>query len=481
MATDEQAHAKFAEGENDSEVREIPREGTATPTDFRSEARSDSPAGSGSDSRSDSGSDSRAPVVHSSMPVSREVRISGRSGPGQGLAQTPGTWLDRLLVATIELPVSDGEEAVVLAMLRALSDIMPACGIGACLVSAPPGAGINGERRSTRDLASVGAEQKVYKVTPPGEDHRAVGMDPTRLFPGYAFEFSLGAEPNGSTLHIAGDDASIMDDHSAVRHVLERAAQGMGRGLVFARSHGKANEDAGNLRVLMGHMVQAEKLASLGQIAAGVVHELNNPLTSIVAYTDLLLRKMTADSQDPADLERLRRIGESATRMLRFTRDLVTYSRPSQQRTEPVRVSTVIDRALAFCEHVIAEAGVTVSRDFGTVPEVSGMPEQLAQVFVNLITNACHAMPESSGALLVTTSVEEDRVRVTVEDNGHGIPTENLTNIFTPFFTTKSEGRGTGLGLSIVRNIVEQHQGEIWAEPTSTGTGTRFVILLRPV
>ena len=414
--------------------------------------------------------------VQSSMPVSREVRISsGRLG----LANVPGTWLDRLLVATIDLPVSDGEEAVVLAMLRALAEILPACGVGACLVSAAPGTGtgLTGERKSSRDLGV--SEQKVYKVTPTGEDHRAVGMDPTRLFPGYAFEFSLGAEPNGSTLHVAGDDAHLMAEGSATRHVLERAAHGMGRGLVFARSHAKANEDATNLRVLMGHMVQAEKLASIGQIAAGVVHELNNPLTSIVAYTDLLLRKMTAAAQDPADLERLRRISESATRMLRFTRDLVTYSRPSQQRPERVRVSTVIDRALAFCEHVIAEAGAEVSRDFKTVPDVFGMPEQLAQVFVNLITNACHAMPESTGRLHVTTSVHDDRVKVTVEDNGHGIPAENLTNIFTPFFTTKSEGRGTGLGLSIVRNIVEQHHGEIWAEPCESGTGTRFVILLR--
>ena len=435
--------------------------------------------------------ESLTPKPQSSMPVSRELRIDLTR---RGLTEVPGAWLDRLLLATIDLPVSDGEEAVVQSMLRALSEILPTCGVGACLVSAGlagPGVSVGGPNASGGPNAVSGpnaagssstsnnAEQRVFKLTPAGEDHRAVGMDPTRLFPGYAFEVALSAEPNGTTLHVAGDDESILDPASPIRHVFARAAQGMGRGLVFARSHGKANEDAGNLRVLMGHMVQAEKLASLGQIAAGVVHELNNPLTSIVAYTDLLLRKMTASSQDPADLERLRRISESATRMLRFTRDLVTYSRPSQQRVEPIRVSTVIDRALAFCEHVLAEAGASVSREFAPVPEVAGMPEQLAQVFVNLVTNACHAMPEAHGRLLVTTSVFEDRVRVTVEDNGHGIPQENLTTIFTPFFTTKSEGRGTGLGLSIVKNIVEQHQGEIWAEKGDFDSGTRFVILLR--
>jgi signal transduction histidine kinase len=233
-------------------------------------------------------------------------------------------------------------------------------------------------------------------------------------------------------------------------------------------------------------MVQAEKLASLGQIAAGVVHELNNPLTSIVAYTDYLLRKSQQNGGDPDDAERLRRIGESATRMLRFTRDLVTYSRPSQQRPVPMQISTVVERALAFCEHVLAEAGVTVERRLDPEPQVFGMPEQLAQVLVNLITNACHAMPPADGKLTVITRYEATgegphaRVAIVVEDNGHGITPEHLPSIFVPFFTTKTEGRGTGLGLSIVKNIIEQHEGDIWAEPGDSGVGTRFVILLRP-
>jgi signal transduction histidine kinase len=422
--------------------------------------------------------------AHSSIPMSKEIDTSTRHKSIEVARDVASEFLDRLLVATIELPVSNGEEAVVTFMLKAIAEIFPQFGVGACLVLPQAENG----RRSGADVTSSSpekAEQSVHKITPPGEDHRAVGMDPTRLFPGYAFECSLESEPGGTSLHLAGDDAQIEDERSAVRHVLARAAQGMGRGLIFARAHARAKTDAQNLRALNDHMVQAEKLASLGQIAAGVVHELNNPLTSIVAYTDYLLRKSSQNNGDPDDAERLRRIGESATRMLRFTRDLVTYSRPSKQVPVPVQISTVIERALAFCEHVLAEAGVSVERQLDPEPQVFGMPEQLAQVFVNLITNACHAMPPADGKLTIVARYEDGksstdaRVAIVVEDNGHGIAPEHLSSIFVPFFTTKTEGRGTGLGLSIVKNIIEQHSGDIWAEPATNGIGTRFVIMLR--
>src|SRR5262249_41261507 len=152
---------------------------------------------------------------------------------------------------------------------------------------------------------------------------------PTRLFPGYAHERVIDIEGTSSstTLHIAADDSVVEDERSSIGHVVNRAAIVLARSLALARSHERANAAASELRALNSHMIQAEKLASLGQIAAGVVHELNNPLTSIVAYTDYLLRK----SKDDDDVKRLRRISESAERMLRFTRDLVTYARPSAE------------------------------------------------------------------------------------------------------------------------------------------------------
>src|SRR5690606_6193625 len=167
-------------------------------------------------------------------------------------------------------------------------------------------------------------------------------------------------------------------DASPMMHVIRRGALAMSRGLAFARVHARATADSRDLRALSSHMMQAEKLASLGQLAAGVVHELNNPLTSIVAYTDWLIRKQGAGG-DPDSLERLRRIGESSSRILRFTRDLVAYARPSSEVPVPIAIHNVLEQSLAFCEHVIAEHGANVERGFAeSLPPVRGMPEQLA-------------------------------------------------------------------------------------------------------
>jgi two-component system, NtrC family, sensor kinase len=417
--------------------------------------------------------DSQERVTVSSVPISREALVSSTSA-----VDVEAAWLDRLVVAACEMPVGDGETAVVQFMVRSLGEIFPDCGVGACLVPPLP----EPSPSSSPDLRSPPrvpgpVEQQLFKYTPEGEERRGVGMDPTRLFPGFVYERVLEVD-EGSTLHLATDDAQLEDDDSPMMHVVRRAALAMGRGLGLARGHAKATSDARELRALNSHMVQAEKLASLGQIAAGVVHELNNPLTSIVAYTDWLIRKQ-GPTGDPDSIERLRRIGESASRILRFTRDLVAYARPSSEVPVPVSLHTVIEQALAFCEHVLAQHGARVERHFAeSVPPVRGMHEQLVQVFVNLFTNACHAMPGEGGKLIVSSQLSDDGLHlvVFVTDNGHGIAIEHLAQIFAPFFTTKVDGRGTGLGLSIVKNIMDNHNAEIRAERGDDG-GARFTLI----
>jgi two-component system, NtrC family, sensor kinase len=407
----------------------------------------------------------------SSVPISRKSVVS--VAQISDATEVDPAWLDRLLIAATDMPVERGESAVVEFLVRALGDIFPALGIGACLVSPP-------QSTSSPQLQQKesGPGQQVFRYLPAGEEQRAEGMDPTRVFPGYAYERILEVEATGTTLHVASDDPAVEEDDSPLMHVVRRAGHAMARGLSYARAHAKASANSRDLRALSSHMVQAEKLASLGQIAAGVVHELNNPLTSIVAYTDWLTRKLGATG-DPDSLERLRRIGESSGRILRFTRDLVAYARPSSEVPVPVSLHNVIEQALAFCEHVLAEHNAKVERRFAeSLPPVRGMPEQLVQVFVNLFTNACHAMPADGGQLVVTSRISADgrRFVIEVEDNGHGIDPEHLTSIFTPFFTTKVDGRGTGLGLSIVKNIIDNHGAEIRAERGGDG-GARFLML----
>ena len=431
----------------------------------RSSNPRDVPRPTGRDSQAQISSSPRGPqdsqehVAVSSIPISHEAKTLRRSVQ----LDVPAAWLDTLLITSNTLPVEGGEAGVVHAILETLAALLPEWGVGACHV----------------DMTPETAGQRVTKLVPPGEEHRSVGVDPTRLFPGYANERVYDVEGNcaGTTLHIASDDPSTIDERIPANMLMLRAAQVLQRGLVQARRHVASERAANDLRKLSSHMVQAEKLASLGQIAAGVVHELNNPLTSIVAYTDYLTRRAQARG-DADDLERLRRVNESAGRMLRFTRDLVTYARPSSETPVSVSMQTVIDQALAFCEHVLDAAGAAVERRYAaSLPEVLGMPEQLAQVFVNLVTNACHAMPRGSGRLVVSTRVDGASVTVIVEDNGHGITADSLPQIFAPFFTTKTDGKGTGLGLSIVKNILESHGGEIHAE-AALPTGTRFVVTI---
>jgi signal transduction histidine kinase len=347
--------------------------------------------------------------------------------------------------------------------------ILPGYAVGACFV--PVG-------------AATPRDQVLVKRLPEGIRESSAGVDPARLFPLLAHEHvsPLPGSTTGSTLHVASEVDPLDHERSPTVHLVDRAALVLSRALAVARDLASPARTVRDARVLEERLMQADKLATFGQIAAGVVHELNNPLTSIVAYSDYLIRKALADGspRNADDVERLKRISESANRMLRFTRDLVSYARPSNGVAGPVVLHGVIDQAVAFCEHVLAAAGVSVDKRYGAdVLTVRGVGEQLVQVFVNLLTNASQAAPAKGGQVIVTTLVDaaSRRVRVVVEDNGSGIARDHLAQVFVPFFTTKGDRHGTGLGLSIVKSILETHDGEIHAE-SEAGSGARFVLEL---
>ena len=408
-----------------------------------------------------------APAAASEPPASVETHGSAEHTKVPELV--PAAWLDRLLVTAVDLPVASGERAVVEAMVDALSGILPEYAFGACFAPEP---------------GSGSRDRVVVKKLPEGAPEPPGRVDPARLFPGMSHEHvaPLVASTTGSTLHVASEDGDLESPSSPVAHLLNRAAVVLGRTLLHARRLATVTSLPDGAPSLEERLIQADKLATFGQLAAGLVHELNNPLTSIVAYSDYLIRKVVARGprDDADDVERLRRISESANRMLRFTRDLVHYARPSGGVAGPVPVHEVVDQAAAFCEHVLAGASMKLERRFGAeVLVVRGVSEQLVQIFVNLLTNASQAAPPAGGVVIVSTSVDGAgrRVRILVQDNGTGIAPEHLAQVFVPFFTTKAERNGTGLGLSIVKRIVESHEGEIRVE-SARGQGTRFSIEL---
>jgi len=236
-------------------------------------------------------------------------------------------------------------------------------------------------------------------------------------------------------------------------------------------------QDQTRLRQLQEQIIHAEKLATLGQLAAGVVHELNNPLTSISIYAEYLLKKLGGTLED-SDLAKLRQIGVGAGRIMTFARDLVQYAKPSGELAESVQLNFVVKQALSFCGHLFERADVTlVNRLADELPPLMAVPGQLEQIVINLVTNAVHALGGARGQVVVTTSRSAEGVALEVGDSGPGIPESEREHVFEPFFTTKTDGEGTGLGLSIVKNIVEEHDGRISVGQSSLG-GALFSVWL---
>lgn len=225
-------------------------------------------------------------------------------------------------------------------------------------------------------------------------------------------------------------------------------------------------QDRTEVRELEGQVIHADKLATLGKLAAGIVHEINNPLTSISVYGEYLLGKLSRSGAEPADLKRVERILRSSDRIMSFTRNLLTYARPSKEEAVNVSVNSLLDEAVDFCEHLARETNVTIVPDYAPDrPQLHAVPGQLHQVFVNLISNACNAMGEEGGVVSVQTRrLGPSEIQVVFEDNGVGIQPGDLDRVFEPFFSTRRKGKGTGLGLSIVKNIIEQHKGRIEIE-----------------
>lgn len=227
------------------------------------------------------------------------------------------------------------------------------------------------------------------------------------------------------------------------------------------------------LRQAQRRLLQSEKLATIGQMAAGIAHELNTPLTYIMGNLELMQAQPLSDPQQVM----LRSMARGADRLRGLAQSLLAFSRPAREVPVRLSVNDVIERSLELCHYQILRGGVALEKALGPgLPMVEGVANQLEIALINLVVNAVQAM-EGGGTMVVSSGVRGDDVEIVVTDSGHGIPEAIQSTIFEPFFTTKTEGKGTGLGLSTVLMIVEQHKGRI--EVTSgADKGTTFRMLL---
>src|SRR5271154_5666421 len=235
--------------------------------------------------------------------------------------------------------------------------------------------------------------------------------------------------------------------------------------------------DVTELKRLEEQLIQAEKLAAMGQMLAGVAHELNNPLTAILGVTELLREREGFDDSTKRQLDLTHR---QARRAARIVQNLLEFSRPASPQKKPLNVSNLIERTLQLHDHSLRRNNVQV--EFQPQPglqTVIGDSNQLIQVFLNLISNAEHAIREvrESGRIQIRIGRIGPNIAVTVQDDGVGILPESLPKLFDPFYTTKRPGGGTGLGLSICTAIVREHGGVIDVETLPVG-GSAFTVFL---
>jgi two-component system, NtrC family, sensor kinase len=234
-------------------------------------------------------------------------------------------------------------------------------------------------------------------------------------------------------------------------------------------------QDVTEKRRLESTLAQSEKLAAVGQLAAGVAHEINNPLTAIIANAQLMQREIPPDNELFESLDLIARAGARAAHVVR---NLLDFARKERYQLLPTDVNETIKRAISLVQHELLARSITL--DYlpqADLPLVPASQDQIQGVWLNLLLNAIDSIEHIDGLLQVKTYLSDNFVAIAVSDNGKGIPPDRLARIFEPFFTTKAIGRGTGLGLSVCDRIIKQHGGRILVE-SELDKGTCFTVLL---
>jgi len=238
----------------------------------------------------------------------------------------------------------------------------------------------------------------------------------------------------------------------------------------------KVAERTKELIEMQAHLIQSEKLASLGKLAAGIAHEINNPLGGILIYSHLLLEESNKNSPH---YENLKKIVKETSRCKDIVKGLLEFARPKEPETSRVNINDIVESSLAIMERQALFQNIKIKKSYASeMPKIVADSAQLQQVFMNIILNAAEAM-DGNGILTLNTSLDRDKTHIEMKfsDTGHGIKEEDKRRLFEPFFSTKEVGKGTGLGLAISYSIIQKHNGTIKVE-SEVGKGSTFTVIL---
>ncbi len=237
----------------------------------------------------------------------------------------------------------------------------------------------------------------------------------------------------------------------------------------------RVEERTHELQQVQNQLIRAGKMAALGELAAGVAHEINNPLTGVLTFSSLILKKMDEAHPWRRDMEN---IVQQTTRCRNIVKALLDFARQRKPDKRETDLHQLIDRTLDLLENQARFQNVKINKEYrDDLPRLSIDGDQIQQVFMNILINAADAMGDHGGTLTIRTAVLDGMVEIAFADTGCGIPQEHLSKVFTPFFTTKETGKGTGLGLAISYVIVQGHGGDIEVE-SEVGKGATFRVKL---
>ncbi|MBI3813315.1 MAG: response regulator [Nitrospinae bacterium] len=292
---------------------------------------------------------------------------------------------------------------------------------------------------------------------------------------------AFGTESKAVEMMKAGADDYIKKpfDIKAIPAICERIFNRYNIRLIDRQFKEKALER----EMMMEQLIQAEKLSSIGTLVSGIAHELNNPLTGVIGYTEILMSDAKLPAAVKTDLEKIYR---EANRCVRIVQNLLTFARRYKAEKGAININEILQGAIDLISYQFKVNNIQLITDFDKIiPSIYGDPQQLQQAFLNIIINAYQAMYnyKKCGTLTIKTKIVGDAstvpqyIRVSFKNDGPPIPEEHKFKIFDPFFTTKGVGKGTGLGLSITHGIVKDHGGSITAENIADSTGSHEAVV----